>query len=137
MLVARGVRAWAKKARVRHVAGFEGFAAPENLTGEIARFKPSHVLLVDAAHLGKVPGAVEVLDVQDITGVSFSTHMLPAPIFMGYLEKTANCRAMIVGIEPVQKDVMGPISPVVAGAIEAVVETIRQAMGRAGHLHIG
>lgn len=129
MLVARGVQAWARKARARHVAGFEGFAAPENLTGEIARFEPSHVLLVDAAHLGKEPGTVEVLDVQNITGVSFSTHMLPAPIFMGYLERTAKCRAMIVGIEPVQKDVMGPISAPVAEAIEKVVETIKAAMG--------
>lgn len=128
MLVARAVNAWARRAKVKHVAGYEGCAAPENLTGEIARFKPSHVLLVDAAHLGKEPGTVEVLDPGNISGVSFSTHMLPAPIFMGYLEKTANCRALVVGIEPAQTDVLGPISPSVALGIEAVVVTIREAM---------
>ena len=130
MLVARGVESWRKKARAPHVAGYEGCAAPENLTGEIARFQPSHVLLVDAAHLGKPPGSVEVLDAANIAGVSFSTHMLPAPIFMAYLEKTAKCRTLIVGIEPAQTDVMGPISPSVADAIAAVVQTIREAMKR-------
>jgi len=86
------------------------------------------VLLVDAAHLGKAPGTVEVLDPANISGVSFSTHMLPAPIFMGYLERTAKCRALVVGIEPMQTDVLGPISPPVAEAIEAVVKTISAAM---------
>ncbi|MGC4120137.1 MAG: hydrogenase 3 maturation endopeptidase HyCI [Myxococcales bacterium] len=130
VLVARAVQAWAKKARVRHVAGFEGCAAPENLTGEIARFQPSHVLLVDAAHLGQQPGTVEVLDASNIGGVSFSTHMLPAPIFMGYLEKTAKCRALVVGIQPAQTDVLGPISPEVQEGIAAVVDTIKVATTR-------
>ena len=54
--------------------------------------------------------------------------MLPAPIFMGYLEKTAQCRALVVGIQPEQTDVLGPISPKVARAIEAVAQTVREAM---------
>lgn len=124
VLVARAVEAWRRRSRAALVAGYEGCAAPENLTGEIGRFEPSHVVLVDAAHLGEEPGAVRVLEADQIGGVSFSTHMLPAPIFLAYLEKTTGCRTLIVGIQPAQTDVLGPISPPVAAAVRAVAETI-------------
>ena len=128
MLVARRLGAWIKKTGLAHAAAFEGCSAPENLTGEIARFKPSHVLLVDAAYLGKSPGEVVLLDAAGIGGVSFSTHMLPAPIVLDYLEKTAGCRTLVVGIQPEQTDVLGPISRPVAKAIEAIVATVRAAL---------
>lgn len=130
VLVARRIEAWRKRAKVERVAGFEGCSAPENVTGQIAKFRPSHLLLVDAARLGKSPGDVELLDAAKITGVSFSTHMLPAPIILDYLEKTAGCRALVVGIEPTQTDVLGPISEPVARAIDAVVETVRRAFSK-------
>lgn len=130
MLVARGVERWRARARLDHVAGFEGCAAPENLTGAIAAFRPTHVLLVDAAHLGEEPGAVRVIPRGEIRGVSFSTHMLPAPIFLDYLEKSTGCASLVVGIQPAQTDVLGPISPPVARAIDAVVATVRQALRR-------
>jgi hydrogenase 3 maturation protease len=126
VLVARKVQAWAQRSRIEYVAGFEGCAAPENLTGAVARFKPSHVLLVDAAHLGKEPGTVELLVGEKITGVSFSTHMLPAPIVLDYLKKSCGCQAMVLGIQPQQTDVMGPISDPVAAAIEAIVATVAE-----------
>ena len=69
-----------------------------------------------------------MLDAADIGGVSFSTHMLPAPIFLAYLERTTGCRTLVVGIQPAQTDVMGPISEPVARAVEAVAATIREAM---------
>ncbi|MBI5543173.1 MAG: hydrogenase 3 maturation endopeptidase HyCI [Deltaproteobacteria bacterium] len=124
VLVARAVEAWRKKAKVEHLAGFEGFSAPENLTGAIARFRPSHVLMVDAAHLGLEPGTVRVLDPEQITGVSFSTHMLPAPIFLGYLSQTTGCRTLVVGIQPTQTDVLGPLSAPVKRAVKAVAQTV-------------
>jgi hydrogenase 3 maturation protease len=108
------------------VRGFEGCAAPENLTGEISRWRPSHVLVVDAAHLSLEPGEVRMIPADSIAGTSFSTHMLPMRIVLDYLSQSCGCRSLVVGIEPEQTDVMGPISKSVRKAIDAVVATVQQ-----------
>jgi|GEM_PF-1075633 len=42
---------------------FNGGTAPENLTGEIRRFKPSHLIMIDAVELGKRPGTIALIDI--------------------------------------------------------------------------
>jgi hydrogenase maturation protease len=54
-----------------------GGTAPENLTGEIKRLKPSHLIIVDSADFGAAPGTVEVIGYERIGGYSFSTHSAP------------------------------------------------------------
>ena len=95
--VAQRLIAWGRRARVDHLAAFEGCAAPENLTGVIASFRPSHVLLVDAAHLGIDAGEVRMIHPDKVAGVSFSTHMLPAPIVLDYLTRACGCATLVVG----------------------------------------
>jgi len=124
--VAQRLIAWCKRAGISHLAAFEGCAAPENLTGAIASFHPSHVLLVDAAHLGIEPGEVRVIPADMVAGVSFSTHMLPAPIVLDYLTRACGCKTLVVGIQPAQMDVCGPISPAVAKGIDAVVTAVQK-----------
>jgi hydrogenase 3 maturation protease len=126
VLVARAIEKWRRSKKIAHVRGFEGCAAPENLTGEIARFRPSHVLVVDAAHLSLEPGEVRMIPADSVAGTSFSTHMLPMRIVLDYLKASCGCRALVAGIQPEQTDVMGPISKKVRRAIEAVVATVQQ-----------
>jgi len=127
VLVARALEAWRKKMKVDAVRGFEGCAAPENVTGEVARFRPTHVLVVDAAHLGLEPGEVRMIAADAIAGTSFSTHMLPLRIVLDYLEQSCACKSLVAGIQPEQTEVLGPISKSVARAIDAVVATVQQA----------
>jgi hydrogenase 3 maturation protease len=127
LLVARGVHAWCTRTGSRRLAAFDGGSAPENLTGEIARFRPQVVVLVDAAHLGRAPGHVEMVPRDRIGGVSFSTHMLPASIVLDYLEQTTGCETMLLGIEPAQKDVLAKPSREVAGAVRQVVKAFGDA----------
>jgi hydrogenase 3 maturation protease len=124
--VAQKVALFARRAGVAHLAAFEGCAAPENVTGPVAAFKPTHLLLVDAAHLGIEPGEVRMIPTDSVAGVSFSTHMLPAPIVLDYLVKSCACTPLVVGIQPEQTDVLGPISPSVAEGIDAVVEAVKR-----------
>lgn len=95
---------------------FAGGTAPENLTGEILRFEPSHILLVDAADLGLKPGTVKLIDPETIGGASFSTHALPLKILADYLRQSLPCPArnasrsnvgrhiIILGIQPKQSE---------------------------------
>lgn len=108
LLVLRHLRAAITRSRSKTIHSdaservrlFDGGTAPENLTGEIVRFQPSHILLVDAADLGQKPGAVKLLEPETIGGVSFSTHVLPLSILADYLKRALPCRIVILGIQP-------------------------------------
>lgn len=77
-----------------------GGSAPENFTGVIKKFRPDVLFIVDAAFMGKQTGAVSLLDARQIEGISFSTHMLPLPLMLDYLESESGCETVIIGIEP-------------------------------------
>ena len=104
---------------------FAGFTAPENLTGEIKRYKPSHVIIVDTADFKEAPGTVVVLDPGDVgSGVSFSTHKMPAKILVDYLQKSLACDVTIIGIQPKNIDFGEALSKIVAGAAKEVAGAI-------------
>ena len=77
-----------------------GSTAPENFTGVIKNFAPDKLFVVDAAHMGLMPGEAKVVSASDIGGVSFSTHMLPLPVMLKYLESEARCEVLFIGIQP-------------------------------------
>lgn len=78
-----------------------GSTAPENFTGVIKNFAPATLFIVDAAHMGLLPGETRVIPACNIEGVSFSTHMLPLPVMLKYLEMEAGCDVVFIGIQPV------------------------------------
>ncbi|MDD2523818.1 MAG: hydrogenase maturation peptidase HycI [Endomicrobiia bacterium] len=78
----------------------KGATAPENFTGEIKKYKPTDMLIIDAADTGKKPGEIDIIDVSSVVGASFSTHMMPINVFLDYLFKDFDCRTLIVGIQP-------------------------------------
>jgi hydrogenase 3 maturation protease len=103
---------------------FIGETAPENLTGEIKRFQPSHLIIIDAADLGHNPGQVSTIDPQKIEGISFCTHRLPLKVLINYLRQSCNCEVMIIGIQPKDVSVCGPISKEVSEAVKELAVTI-------------
>lgn len=79
---------------------FLGGTAPENFTGGIKEFNPSHLIIVDTAEAGLRAGAVTVFDPDETANVSFSTHSLPLKIMSDYLRAYINCSIIIIGIQP-------------------------------------
>jgi hydrogenase 3 maturation protease len=94
------VSEWVHPEASEWVRLFDGGTAPENMTGEIVRFQPSHILLVDAADLGLKPGAAKLIEPEAVGGISFSTHVLPLSILADYLKRALPCRIIILGIQP-------------------------------------
>jgi hydrogenase 3 maturation protease len=88
--------------RLKNIRLFDGGTAPENLTGEIVRGRPSHILLVDAADMGLKPGTAALIEPAIVGGMSFSTHVLPLSILADYLKCALSCRIIILGIQPGQ-----------------------------------
>jgi len=81
-----------------------GSTAPENFTGVIKNFAPSTLFIVDAAYIGLLPGEVKVIPACEVNGVSFSTHMLPLPVMLNYLESEIGCNVIFIGIQPKSTD---------------------------------
>lgn len=81
-----------------------GSTAPENFTGVIKDFKPAKLFIIDAAHMGMMPGEYKILNENDIGGLPFTTHMLPLSVIIKYLQAESDCEAVFIGIQPLCTD---------------------------------
>lgn len=130
LLVVRQLKEQCRKIRPQRKLKFKAFigsTAPENLSAEIKRFKPSHVIIVDAADMAKRPGAAQLIRPEESGGFSFCTHKLPLGILADYLIQSLGCEIIIIGIQPKALDFGSRFSKQVeksAGAISRIVREI-------------
>jgi hydrogenase 3 maturation protease len=108
---------------------FCGSTAPENFTGEIKKFRPDCLLVIDAADMGLPCGSVALIDYHEIAGVSFSTHMLPLKIMLDYLVRETGCRVALLGIQGGCLEFGAEMSKEVREAVEEVTGAIVEAVG--------
>jgi hydrogenase maturation protease len=73
---------------------------PENFTGAIRKASPSHVILIDAADMGKKPGTIEIINKSNVASVSPSTHSVSLSLLTDYLTQDIGCKVIILGIQP-------------------------------------
>lgn len=98
--------------------------APENGTGQLRRFEPDVILLIDAADMAEQPGTIRMIDMDEIEGMSASTHTLPLSILAKYLVLELNCQLALLGIQPASTTVGEEVHPKVLGAVQEIVEHI-------------
>jgi len=88
---------------------------PENHIRSISRLDPDTVVIVDAVHLDREPGAVELLDRNEIQGgTGFTTHSLSPVLVMERLEKETGASVFLLAIQPESIGFGLPLSPGVA-----------------------
>ncbi len=95
-------------------------SAPENFCGTLRRFGPDWVLILDAAHMGAKPGTVRWIDPDNTSDRTISTHALPMPVLLAYLEAELNCEVAILGIQPAGVGMGMPVSAPILQAIETI-----------------
>jgi len=113
-----------------------GHETPENLTGEIRRFRPDLVLILDAAAGGKKPGSVFVLERKDMAVEDISSHRMPLALLADYLEKSVGCRVRILGIEPRSCREGVSLSAPVRKAVETLAPLLARDLAERPHRHI-
>lgn len=80
---------------------FVGGTAPENVTGQIRDYAPTHIIIIDSLDVRRPSGTVMLVDPADLgSGVTFSTHTMPARILADYFSGSLNCRVTMAGIQP-------------------------------------
>lgn len=112
------------------VSIIEAGTTPENFTSIIRRIHPSHILIIDAAQMGLQPGSVRIVERNEITGFSFSTHALPLSFLVDHL-KDSGAIIIVVGIEPLNigygKELSKPIMEGIAnlaGILRQIISSI-------------
>jgi len=74
---------------------------PESFIEPIIKFKPSHILIIDAALLDLKPGSSKLVEPgQMMKETTISTHALPLRIFCEYIEKTTGAKIALLLIQP-------------------------------------
>ncbi len=74
---------------------------PESFIEPITEFKPTHILIIDAAMLNLKPGSSKLVEPrQMVKQCAISTHALPLKIFCEYLEKTTGAKIALLLIQP-------------------------------------
>jgi len=115
--------------RLRVVSGGE---APENFTGQVRAFAPSHVLLLDAVDHALVPGTAFLVDAGTITMGDMTSHRLPLKLLMDFLAATMPCRVVLVGVQPRTmrpgKRLSAPVRRTVAPLAGFLAQAIRRAL---------
>jgi len=86
---------------------FYAGTVPESVTGPVRRYRPSHILFLDAADMGARPGAVAVVDPDRVRARLFTTHALPLSVVMEYLGRDTKAGVTLVGIQP-EMEAFGP-----------------------------
>ena len=99
----------------------EAGQAPENSTGELRRFYPEVVLIVDAADMEETAGTIQWIPEESIDGMSASTHSLPLSLLARYLKLELSCTVAILGIQALSNEVGENVSPEVLEAIDEIV----------------
>ena len=84
----------------KNVKLLECQTVPENFIGELKRFNPSHVLMIDAAHFEANPGEARLIPPEKISGVTISTHAIPLYVLAGILQETVNAKVLLLGVQP-------------------------------------
>lgn len=112
--------------RSPNVLLIDGGVAPENFTSQIRRFRPSHIIFVDATEFGAKPGDVVIADPGAITGQSVSTHTIPLSALAGYLKEQTGADIILIGIQPSQIDMGAKISDVVKVSVSRVFEILTE-----------
>lgn len=110
----------------------DGGIMPENFIGKIRRFRPSHVLLIDAAHFGGEAGDARLIKPEHISGVAISTHSMPLSILVELICVGTGAKVALLGIEPKKTGLGDEVSLEVREAIKGGAKLIAEVLSRLG-----
>jgi len=106
---------------------FECEMVPENFLGEIELFKPTNVLMIDAAQLEAEPGSARLLVPEKMAGTAVSTHALPLSILAEILRQDLKARVALLAVQPERSEFGEGLSPTLQKAAQQIAGILVEA----------
>jgi len=104
---------------------YECETVPESFLEPIIELNPTHILLIDAALLGLKPGAIRLINHEQVINFSpITSHTLPLRIFCEFIKKTTESKIALLLIEPKNTGFGEEITPEVQAAAEQILELL-------------
>jgi hydrogenase 3 maturation protease len=119
--VIRGLR---RRVRSSRVLLIEAGVAPENFTSRIKRFRPTLIIVVDAADFGGEPGETISVEAEAVGGIPISTHTMPISLLAEYLGEETGARVIFLGVQPKEVGLGSRMSEEVQGSIKGIVDAL-------------
>ncbi|HDI11752.1 MAG TPA: hydrogenase 3 maturation endopeptidase HyCI, partial [Candidatus Acetothermia bacterium] len=101
------------------------YRAPENVLGKIASLRPELLVVVDAAEMGLPPGEVRRLPVPAAREMLGTTHGLPLPFILRFLQDAAG-EVFFLGIQPREVGIGEGLSPEVKEGALRILEALER-----------
>ena len=98
----------------------------ENEIKRIARLKPKKIIIIDAAEIGKKPGEFSILSKNELSSLVISTHSIPLPVILEYLDSFINAKIIILGIQVKCTELGKKMSNEVRKSIRRICEFIER-----------
>ena len=95
---------------------------PENYTSVVKRENPDNLIIIDAVDMGLSPGEIRMVPKEKIGVMHISTHGIPIPILINYLEKYVK-NIIFIGIQP--KKMSGSMTFNVEKSADKLIDMIR------------
>ena len=112
----------------------QGETAPENFSGAIKNFRPEHILVFDAADIGKTPGEAIEIDPACIGGPTFCSHMLPLRLMLDYLVKETGAGVTLIGIQYQSLEFDGEMTPKVKTSADSIIAAVANFIRERRHI---
>lgn len=107
---------------------FETGIAPENYTGVLRNLLPSHVIIVDAAEIGKEAGWTAIINTEHIQELIPSTHSLPLSMLANYIEQEFHAKVIILGIQPKELSFSTKVSAEVKNTVKKLATLLSESL---------
>ncbi|MBN2145579.1 MAG: hydrogenase maturation peptidase HycI [Candidatus Aureabacteria bacterium] len=100
----------------------DGGMHPENSIEQITAWKPSIILIIDAADFGGGAGEVRIIESEAIPENSLSTHAISLKVIAKILNDDIGAKIIFIGIQPKDVSFGEGLSPEVKTASDELVE---------------
>ena len=114
-----------KEVKDQKVEFLLGGTTPENLSGPLRKMKPSHILIIDAAKMGRRSGEAALVDPKKIGERGFSTHTFSLAKIADYFQQITGAEVLFLGIEPETADFGESLSEEVRSAADKLIEELK------------
>ena len=102
----------------------------DRYVGKIAREHPDTVLFIDAVHLGRKPGAFEIMRADEVLDTKTSTHDLTPRSAMDILKERTDSQLYLLGVQPANVQIGVGISSKIMKTVRYLDRAITRAARR-------